>query len=71
MVLGCAALAAPKWDSSGGWPIPAAEGGKDELQARSRALECRSVCHLCNNTSGKDYGDFNMQAVLQEVQPCR
>lgn len=65
LVLGCVALAAASWDSSEGWPIPAAEGGRDECGA----LESPSGRHLCNRTSGKDYGDFNMQAVLQEVQP--
>lgn len=69
MVLGCVVLAAASWDSSEGRPIPV-EGGRDELQAQCRALECLSVCHLCNHTSGEDYSDFNMQAVLQEVQPC-
>lgn len=63
LVLGWAA----RWDSGGGWPVPAAEGGRDEAQVRRRALECPSVCHLRNHTSGKGYGDFDTQAVLQEA----
>lgn len=50
LVLRCAAPAAARWDSRGGWPVPAAEGGRDELQARCGVPEHPLQLHLCNYT---------------------